>query len=275
MDRKINRISKGMHTMDGAGVKLVRVFTVADARDIDPFLMMDVFDSTNPSDYMNGFPFHPHRGIETITYIFEGEMEHQDNLGHKGVIGAGDSQWMTAGKGIIHQEMPIESKRLRGAQLWLNLPASDKMTDAKYHSILAKDIVHVKEDGAIVRVIAGDYKDVKGFEGDFVKAGYLDVELEKSREWSFETDKADNLFIYIFDGSLEIGETTVEAESGVIMSHGDTLRVKALDEDARFVVLYGKPLNEHIAAAGPIVMNTQSELHEAFRQLQEGTFIEE
>lgn len=262
--------------MDGAGVRLTRVFGHADVRDFDPFLMLDAFDSTDPDEYVRGFPWHPHRGIETITYLIEGDIEHGDSLGNKGSIRDGDCQWMTAGSGIIHQEMPQPTKRLFGAQLWLNLPAEDKMTVPRYGDIHSEDIPEVEHDGARVRVIAGAYSDTRGaFEGAHVKATYLDVEVLPGHGWSIATERGSTVFAYIlrgegrFDGKGE----SVPEKRAVLFGDGDTVRVQALPGGVRFLFLAARPLKEPIAWGGPIVMNTQDELDAAFGEIDLGTFI--
>ncbi len=262
--------------MDGAGVRLTRVFGHADVRDFDPFLMLDAFDSTDPDEYVRGFPWHPHRGIETITYLIEGDIEHGDSLGNKGSIRDGDCQWMTAGSGIIHQEMPQPTKRLFGAQLWLNLPAEDKMTVPRYGDIHSEDIPEVEHDGARVRVIAGAYSDTRGaFEGAHVKATYLDVEILPGHEWSIATERDATVFAYIlrgegrFDGKGE----SVPEKRAILFGDGDTVMIRALSSGVRFLFLVAQPLKEPIAWGGPIVMNTQDELDSAFGEIDIGTFI--
>lgn len=279
MLRKISFITKGMETYDGAGVKLVRVFSgKAAAKYIDPFLMMDVFDSQNKDEYMSGFPFHPHRGIETITYLIDGEIEHSDSLGNKGVIGPLSSQWMTAGSGIIHQEMPRESKRLRGAQIWLNLPRENKMAAPTYNDITPEEIPVVEEENATIRVISGSYKDKKGFTGRYVDATYLDVDISKDEVFEINLPRENNASFYIVDGDVFLNdendaEKNIYATEAVVLSDGDSLSLRAGSKGARILLLYGRPLNEPIAFAGPIVMNTEEEIREAFREINEGNFI--
>ncbi|NCU25625.1 pirin family protein [Candidatus Nomurabacteria bacterium] len=275
--REVLRITKGKPAVDGAGVKLVRVIGYNDTKDYDPFLMLDAFDSQDPDDYTKGFPWHPHRGIETITYLIKGDIEHGDNLGNRGSILDGECQWMTAGSGIIHQEMPQASERMLGAQLWLNLPAKDKMTDPLYGDIKSEDVPVVKTDNAIVRVIAGEYNGVKGaFEGKFIKASYLDVELVEGTEWFCEVEEERTLFVYIFYGSGSFGSkgsSVISEKQAVLLGEGDTFRVKAVGSALRFILMSAKPLREPIAWGGPIVMNTREELDQAFRDLDNNTFI--
>jgi len=275
--RTVRKIVTGKDAVDGAGVKLVRVIGYRDTAEFDPFLMLDAFDSTNPDDYTKGFPWHPHRGIETITYLISGDIEHGDSLGNSGSILDGDCQWMTAGSGIIHQEMPKASERLFGVQLWLNLPARDKMVDPQYGDIKSEDITVVDEDGSRVRIIAGRYKDSIGaYEGRYVKATYLDVDVAAGRDWSFESRRDSTLFIYILRGEGlfdPAGTESITSKRAVLFEEGDRLWVRAGDEGIRFLLLSGKPLKEPIAWGGPIVMNTRQELDQAFRELSENTFI--
>lgn len=275
--RTINKIVTGMHTQDGAGVKLVRVIGKPDTTDFDPFLMLDAFDSRNPEDYIKGFPWHPHRGIETITYLLQGDIEHGDSLGNKGSILDGECQWMTAGSGIIHQEMPKASGRMLGAQLWLNLPAKDKMVPPKYHGITKADIPVITEEGAKIHIIGGTYKGAPGaMDGDYVKPLLLDVEITPEAEWTIDTNKNDTLFIYIFQGAGafdEAKEEYIAEKHAVLFNEGSQLQVKASDKGMRFLLMAAKPLHEPVAWGGPIVMNTKEELDLAFRELKENTFI--
>ncbi|NLY71754.1 MAG: hypothetical protein GX076_08795 [Clostridiales bacterium] len=278
--RRVIKLVKGKQVTDGAGVNLVRVFGRDDTEDFDPFLMLDAFDSQNPADYIKGFPWHPHRGIETITYLIKGHIEHSDSLGNKGDIYDGECQWMTAGSGIIHQEMPKPKPHMLGAQLWLNLPAKDKMTKPAYGDIKAGSIPVVDEGGAKVHVIAGEYLGNKGaFEGKYVKATYLDVELFAGQEWSFTDDPENTLFIYIFSGKAnfdpEDPDELIEERQAVLFGKGEKLWVKAVGQDMRFILLSGKALKEPVAWRGPIVMNTKEELDIAFKELNNNTFIKD
>jgi hypothetical protein len=275
--RKVRKTVKGKHAVDGAGVRLVRVFGHSDTADFDPFLMLDAFDSENPDDYTAGFPWHPHRGIETITYLISGDIEHMDSLGNRGSILGGDCQWMTAGSGIIHQEMPKASGRMLGAQLWLNLPARDKMTPPAYGDIRKEQIPVVQDGTSRVHVIAGSFKGTKGaFEGRFIKPDYFDAEVVPGGEWSFDTDSEATLFLYIIQGSASFGadESAIfQEKQAVLFDKGDRLLVKAGDEGIRFLLLQARSLNEPVAWGGPIVMNTEEELQAAFQELDSNTFI--
>jgi len=280
--REIKKIVSGQRAVDGAGVRLVRVLGYNDTKDFDPFLMLDAFDSTNPDDYTKGFPWHPHRGIETITYLIKGDIEHGDSLGNRGSILDGDCQWMTAGSGIIHQEMPKASDRLLGAQLWLNLPAKDKMTDPSYGDIKCENIPVIEENGNSIHIVAGEYLGRRGaFEGKYVKATYLDVEVAAGHEWSFSNDLRDTLFIYIFAGqaifdpgkSIDNPDDLIDEKQAVLFSDGDQFWIKAADQGIRFLLLSARPLKEPIAWGGPIVMNTKEELNLAFQELDSNQFI--
>lgn len=271
------RIVSGRRTTDGAGVSLVRVFGYHDVKDFDPFLMLDAFDSKDPADYVKGFPWHPHRGIETITYLISGEMEHGDSLGNRGIIRDGDCQWMTAGSGIIHQEMPKPSERLLGAQLWLNLPAKDKMCPPKYNDLVSGNIPRKTEETAEVRVLSGTYGGLEGpMKAHYVQPRYLDVSVRGGGRWTVETPPEATVFVYIVEGEGAFGPgngTEVKEKNAVLFSRGKGFSVQAAGGGIRFLYLEGMPLGEPVAWGGPIVMNTKEELDQAFRDLDNGTFI--
>jgi len=274
--RKIRRIVAGSTQFDGAGVKLVRVIGHDDVYDFDPFLMLDAFDSRNPDDYIKGFPWHPHRGIETVTYLISGNIEHGDSLGNKGNIQDGCCQWMTAGSGILHQEMPLASDRMLGVQLWVNLPRTDKMTHPEYRDITSDRIPEIHETGGTVKVIAGTCTQTPGAtQGDYVRTLLLDVELAAGAQWDLAVDSTDTLFVYIVEGSGHFGAEAqrVESHKAVLFESGDSFTVKAADKGLRFLLFSGQPLGEPIAWGGPIVMNTREELQQAFAEIQNGTFI--
>jgi quercetin 2,3-dioxygenase len=283
--RKCSRIVRGQNAVDGAGVSLRRVLGLATVRDFDPFLMLDGFDSTNPADYIRGFPWHPHRGIETVTYLLMGEIEHGDSLGNKGVIRDYQCQWMTAGSGIIHQEMPRPSERLLGCQLWVNLPKKEKMTQPAYRDVRPQDIEAVREGNATVRVLSGAYRDRRGaVKGEYVKVQYLDVVLEPGTTWHYnETSNDQTLFLYLIEGTLASDEALTDFEEkncAILMSASSTdssdydeVIVRAGSQGAKFLLIAARPLKEPVAWGGPIVMNTDEELNEAFRELKENTFI--
>lgn len=274
--RTIKRVLKGERKVDGAGVSLIRVFGYHDVKQFDPFLMLDAFDSYNPEDYTKGFPWHPHRGIETITYLIEGKIEHGDSIGNSGVIESGDCQWMTAGSGIMHQEMPKESKRMLGFQLWANLPAKDKMTDPKYRDIKAAEIPVIEEGDSRIHIIAGKYKGITGpVEGVNIDPIFMDVELKGDGEFSLDTQNENTLFVYIISGEGSFGESgeLIPEKNAILFNNGNKFIAKASPTGMRFVLAVGKPLNEPIAWGGPIVMNTKEELNKAFEEIKEGTFI--
>jgi len=274
--RNVRRIVTGSNQVDGAGVKLVRVLGHGTTKDFDPFLMLDAFDSHNPADYTKGFPWHPHRGIETVTYLIEGDIEHGDSLGNKDHILDGGCQWMTAGRGIIHQEMPQASPRMLGLQLWVNLPRKDKWVQPQYRDIQAAMIPRVEEASGTVGVISGTYGSAKGAtQGDYVKVLLLDVALKPDAAWSLPTDPQATLFVYIVDGegSFEEDMTIVPNRRAILFNEGDALAVKAGSSGLRFVLAAGRPLREPIAWGGPIVMNTKEELDQAFAEISNHTFI--
>ncbi len=273
--REVKRIAQGMQTVDGAGVKLIRVLGHADVKDIDPFLMMDAFGSDNPEDYIAGFPMHPHRGIETITYLLEGRVDHKDSLGNQGSLTSGELQWMTSGSGILHEEMPQETKKLEGLQFWLNMPAKDKMAAPRYFPILPGMLKDIPVEGGRVRLIAGEFGGIQGVNGKYVQITMLDIELNAGGSLDVPLAKDQNAFAYLFRGNAKIGgeATPVETHSAAILGDGDALRIHAGNQGVRLVLLAGKPLREPIAWGGPMVMNTEEELRLAFQELRNGTFI--
>ena len=275
--RSIRKIVKGRNTQDGAGVKLVRVISDPDVREFDPFLLLDAFDSYNPADYTSGFPWHPHRGIETITYLISGEIKHEDSLGNKGTILDGCCQWMTAGGGILHQEMPQVSKRMLGIQLWLNLPAKNKMTAPQYREITPDMVPTVNEDGIIIKVVSEHYRGIPGaVKSDFVKLTLLDVTLNAGANWEYNLSKEHTLFVYIVEGAgwFEASDhPLISCKSAVLFNQGEEFLARASDQGMRFLLFAGEPIGEPISWGGPIVMNTQAELKQAFRDLEEGTFV--
>ncbi len=279
MTRTIKKIIRGQAAVDGAGVRLVRLFGRDETQEFDPFLLMDAFDSTNPDDYIRGFPWHPHRGIETITYLISGDVAHGDSLGNSGSILDGDCQWMTAGSGIIHQEMPKPTDHLLGCQIWLNLPSENKFAPPQYNDILKADVPVIEEDGVRVHIIAGNYQGQRGaFTGRYVQPLYLDVEVGPRLSWSLETDSASTLFIYTVSGSALFEPVTgnvIGEKNVVLFNQGERFWMQAGEGGVRFLLMCGKPLKESIAWGGPIVMNTREELNRAFQDLQQNTFIQQ
>src|SRR6056297_3459157 len=247
MIRSIQEMYPGRLSSDGAGVKLNRIFSRQDIKDVDPFLLLDFFDSKNPDDYTKGFPWHPHRGIETITYLIEGKLEHGDSLGNSGAIESYGCQWMTAGSGIIHQEMPQASDRMLGAQLWLNLPKENKMTEPAYRDITVKDLKTFEDKNSKVNIICGEYKGLKGpVKGTFVDPIYLDVEIKPGKSFQYSIDKEEKVFLLLIKGSIEFANGDVadfKKEKGVLLTQGDEIKINSSD-GSRFLFFAGKPLNE-------------------------------
>jgi redox-sensitive bicupin YhaK (pirin superfamily) len=252
----------------------MRIFAHDHTKLTDPFLLLDHFGSNNPDDYIKGFPWHPHRGIETVTYMLGGTVEHGDNLGNTGTIGPGDIQWMTAGGGVIHQEMPKPTKgMMHGLQLWVNLPAKDKMMAPRYRGILENEVPVIKIPNGEVRVIAGVYENVKGPVQELVvDIEYLDVRLKKGTVLSHAAKKGYTSFCYLIEGTGEFDDTKLEKAQLILFTEAGIIAVKAT-EDTHYIFVSGKQLNEPIAWGGPIVMNTREELEIAFREVDEGTFI--
>ncbi len=272
--REIQKTVRGQRAVDGASVRLVRVLGNADVYDFDPFLMLDSFDSTNPSDYTAGFPWHPHRGIETITYLISGRIEHMDSLGNKGVIASGESQWMTAGSGILHQEMPQASDRMLGFQLWLNLPRKEKMAEPAYLSITPQDIPVVTSGNATVRLLSGSYGDANGILPRHIPASIFDISLPRGESLTLPTKPEENVFVFLIEGDAIVNATLISEKTAVLFGGGDSVSFSAAPErDLRIIFFSGKALHEPIAWGGPIVMNTREELDFAFDELRRGTFI--
>lgn len=272
--RTIARVVRGKPAVDGAGVKLTRVLGGETIEDFDPFLMLDSFDSTNPADYLRGFPTHPHRGIETITYLVDGKLAHEDSLGNKGLIIPGASQWMTAGSGILHQEMPQEAERMLGLQLWLNLPAAEKMTDPKYFDIRPEDVGVAENSCATVRVISGSYEGVNGAKPHHIQATLLDVSLKEGQSIEIPVKEDETVFIFSLLGDTMVTGEIFQEKTALLLKDGNQVEVSALPgETARFILASAPALHEPIAWGGPIVMNTREELQLAFDELRAGTFI--
>ena len=274
MNRKVKSVVKGVRTTDGAGVSLVRVLGRPTIEDFDPFLMLDSFDSTDPRDYTKGFPMHPHRGIETVTYLVKGEIDHKDSLGNKGIIGDGQAQWMTAGSGILHEEMPQASDRMLGYQLWLNLPASDKMTPPQYYDIDDSIAKTYEGDKFTVKVVAGEYEGVKGAEPKHIKATIYDVNLDEDIALEIPTSSDETVFVFLLEGDAIINDTLYDEKSAILFESGDKIEIKATENSKlNFGFFSAPPLKESVAWGGPIVMNTREELNQAFVDLETGQFI--
>jgi redox-sensitive bicupin YhaK (pirin superfamily) len=277
--RKIDSIFQSKPTLEGAGVHLKRVFGYAEVPTFDPFLLLDNFHSDNPKDYIAGFPWHPHRGIETVTYMLEGKVEHGDSMGNKGTICSGEMQWMTAGSGIIHQEMPKGSNGMMwGLQLWVNLPADHKMMEPRYRDVRAKDIPEYRDENGIkVKVISGQFKDLRGPVKDIIcDPEYLDVYVPPGVKFEHAVPIGHTVFAYILSGSsLFDPESTdpIPEENLVLYSDGEGIEIRSTEKPLRFLLISGKPIGEPVAWYGPIVMNTEEELNLAFEEHRNGTFI--
>ena len=295
--RPVKRIVTAKPTLEGAGVRLHRAFGFGNTREVDPFLLFDDFRNDNPNDYLAGFPWHPHRGIETITYVLAGTVAHGDSLGNRGAMGAGDVQWMTAGRGILHQEMPKgdDKGRMHGFQLWANLPSRLKMTEPRYQDIQAKDIPEITDDdGTHVRVIIGDFWGKMGpVDGIAADPRYLDITVPPGKRKTLPVALGQNAFAYVFEGSgtfraaSQPGPVLTEGadpnappspdmtgnRSLVLFDSGDEVTVQAGEQGIRFLLVSGRPIEEPVAWYGPIVMNTDQELRQAYAELQNGTFI--
>lgn len=277
--RKVQTIIKSKPTLEGAGVHLNRVFGFSEAPRFDPFLMLDDFRSGNPAHYLKGFPWHPHRGIETITYMLGGSVEHGDSMGNKGVIHPGDVQWMSAGSGIIHQEMPNgdQTGYMGGFQLWANLPASHKMMHPRYRDVKSSQVPEVSPDrGVHIRIICGEIEGVKGPVTDIItEPEYLDVTLEANAQYRHPVQTGFTALAYGIDGQVVFGDDGRRIENGslAVLTDGDEILARAEAEGGRFLLFTGKPIGEPVAWQGPIVMNTQAELRLAFEEYANGTFI--
>jgi hypothetical protein len=271
--RTVQHIIRSVPASDGAGVKLRRSLGQSQGARLDPFLMLDEFSSDNADDYIAGFPDHPHRGFETVTYILDGHMLHQDHLGNRGNLRSGGVQWMTAGRGIIHSEMPQQDRgRMRGFQLWINLPAREKMKPAGYRDLEASDIPEVSlPGGGLVRVIAGEFGDTAGpIAGLTTEPVYFDVHLPAGAAFTHSLKSGHNAFVYPYEGSLQIDTTPVPVQSAAVLSTDGDLEAVAGEQGARFLLLAGKPLNEPIVQYGPFVMNTIEEIQQAVHDYQSG-----
>ena len=273
MSRKVVYKREGYRTTDGAGVSLVRVLGNSTAKIYDPILMLDSFDSTNYDDYKAGFPMHPHRGIETISYIYKGKMRHRDSLGNGETISDGEVQWMTAGSGIKHEEFLPKSERLVGVQLWLNMPASKKMSKPDYKSLKTEDIPEIEFVGGKIRVLAGSYKDIQGYEGKYQPLDFYDIHLKGNSTITIDTPRDKSVMLFTLLGDSIISGKHVRAKTAVKLSQGESVTISGVGDYSHVLFISSSALNEEIAWGGPIVMNTQEELALAFTELREGTFI--
>ena len=275
---EVSKIIEPIQTFDGAGVKLKRSIGTPLINYLDPFLMLDEFGSENKDDYIGGFPPHPHRGIETVTYMLNGEFEHEDSTGAKGKISSGDVQWMKTGEGIIHSEMPAMSEgKLHGFQLWVNMPAKLKMSKPEYIYIDAKQMQIHKDSEKKIKIIAGKFNDIEGpVKGHNVEPVYFDVELEKDKIFNFDLSSTHNSFVYLIEGEIKIGDKNHDKVNGstlIILTKGEKLKVKGVTK-SKFLLISGKPIGEPIARGGPFVMNTKKEILKAVEDYQNGNFVQ-
>ncbi len=274
MERKVKLKVQGFRTQDGAGVRLVRVLGNETVKQYDPILMLDSFDSVNPDDYTAGFPMHPHRGIETISYVYRGYMTHRDSLGNEETIGNGEVQWMTAGSGILHEEKLPPSDRLLGVQLWLNLPAKEKMVPPAYHSIKNSMIEEIKLENGMLRLLAGEYEGRKGFMSKYLPLDYYDLHLEQNASVILNTKTDRSVMIFTLLGQIFIGGERIEEKTAVKLTAGEYVELKTSDQRAQVLFISSTILEEPVVWGGPIVMNTKEELDLAFEDLRRGTFIQ-
>lgn len=273
MERTVKTQVKGYLTQDGAGVSLVRVLGNQTTGEFDPILMLDSFDSTDPKAYTAGFPMHPHRGIETISYVRSGRMIHKDSLGNEDAISDGEVQWMTAGSGILHEEKLPASPRMLGVQLWLNLSAADKMTAPAYHSVKKEAIPTVTFDGGSLRVLAGEYKGSRGHQSRYLPMDYYDIHLEPNSELTVQTAPERSVMVFTLLGDVVISGTEVREKTAAKLTQGDAVTIRSGAEPVQVLFISSLALHEPVAWSGPIVMNTEAELQQAFSELRSGTFL--
>lgn len=273
MTRTITDAVRGFRTQDGAGVSLVRVLGHSTIEAYDPILMLDSFDSTNPADYTAGFPLHPHRGIETISYVYRGQMTHRDSLGNEDTIGDGEVQWMTAGSGIMHEEKLPASERLLGVQLWLNLPAKDKMVTPAYKSIKNHEIEEIEFEGGKIRLLAGSYGEHQGYASKYLPLDYYDIHLNPGASITVPTDKDRSIMLFTLLGDAQVAGKQVDEKTAVRLSEGESVTISAGDTAAQVLFISSKAVKEPVVWGGPIVMNTREELQKAYDDLDAGTFL--
>ncbi len=275
MKRTIREKVTGFRTTDGAGVSLVRVLGNTTVETYDPILMLDSFDSVNPDDYTAGFPLHPHRGIETISLIVRGNMVHKDSLGNEDAITDGEVQWMTAGSGIMHEENLPASERMLGVQLWLNMPAKDKMAHPAYYNISKDDIEEIPIEGGTLRLISGSYKGHTGFKPKYQPLDYYHIYLNPGTKFTVEMEENKSVMVFLLLGDAKVAGEIVKVKTAVKLTEGTSLDLEALDEEAQILFLSSEKLEEPISWGGPIVMNTREELNLAFKELRSGDFLKQ
>lgn len=275
MKRKIKEKTTGFRTKDGAGVSLVRVLGHNTIESYDPILMLDSFDSINPEDYIAGFPLHPHRGIETVSLISRGNMVHKDSLGNEDAISDGEVQWMTAGSGILHEEKLPASERMLGVQLWLNMPAKDKMAAPEYHSIKKDQVEEISIDGGVLRLISGRYKEHKGFTPKYSPLDYYHILLKGNNKLTIEIEQHKSVLVFLLLGDAKVADEIVKEKTAVKLTEGTSLDIESLDENIEILFISSDRLDEPVSWGGPIVMNTREELELAFKELKSGDFLKE
>ncbi|WP_312636597.1 pirin family protein [Oscillibacter sp.] len=274
MERKVQQKVQGFRTQDGAGVSLVRVLGHGTVEEYDPILMLDSFDSINPDEYTAGFPMHPHRGIETVSYVYRGQMTHRDSLGNSDTIGDGEVQWMTAGSGILHEEKLPAAERMLGVQLWLNLPAKDKMCPPAYHSIKNTEIEEIPLENGKLRLLAGEYEDKKGYASNYLPLDYYDIHLNAGASVVINTEDTRSVMVFTLLGSATVGGELIQEKTAVKLTAGSHVEIKAGAENAQVLFISSVRLDESVSWGGPIVMNTKAELQKAFDDLDRGTFLQ-
>ncbi|MDD4566073.1 MAG: pirin family protein [Eubacteriales bacterium] len=274
MKRVIKQQVMGFRTQDGAGVSLVRVLGHGTIEEYDPILMLDSFDSTNPDDYTAGFPMHPHRGIETISYIYRGQMTHKDSLGNEDTIADGEVQWMTAGSGIFHEEKLPASERMLGVQLWLNLPAKNKMVSPAYHSIKNAEIEEIMLENGKLRLLAGEYGHKKGFKSKYLPFDYYDIHINADTSVVINTERENSVMVFTLLGDAYINGELIKEKTAAKLTEGDSVEIKAGDKNTQVLFISSKRLDEPVSWGGPIVMNTKDELQKAFDDIKRGTFLQ-
>ncbi len=274
MERRVIKKVRGFETIDGAGVKLVRVLGHNTVHDFDPILMLDSFDSYNPDDYTAGFPMHPHRGIETISYVLKGAMQHKDSMGNSDTVGDGQVQWMTAGSGIMHEEKLPATDRMLGVQLWLNLPAKDKMTSPDYHSIKEGDIKEITVEGGRIRLLAGEFENKEGFKSNFLPFDYYDIAINPRSKVVVNCNPEASVMLFTLLGDVKVADDEIEEKTAAKLSNGNSVSIENLsDNEARVLFIASKRLGEEVHWGGPIVMDTREGLNKAFEELRNGNFI--
>lgn len=271
--RKVLYKAVGYKTQDGAGVKLIRVLGSSTVKEFDPFLMLDSFDSTNPDDYTAGFPMHPHRGMETISFVSQGKMQHKDTMGFEDTITDGEVQFMTAGSGVEHEELIPATERLRGLQLWLNLPAAQKMVPPEYHAIKCSDIEEIPFEGELLRLLIGNYREHKGYQTKYLPFDYYDIHLNAGGSITIDTDSNRSCMIFTLSGKVVIEGEIIFDKTAVKLSQGDSVTISSLGSAAEVMFMSSVAINEHVYWGGPVVMDSMDNLYLAFKEMADGTFL--